>query len=30
MLPVGLQLYSVRDDMEKDFNGTLKKVKERR
>lgn len=28
MLPVGLQLYSVRDDMEKDFNGTLKKVKE--
>ena len=27
MLPVGLQLYSVRDDMEKDFKGTLKKVK---
>ena len=25
---VGLQLYSVRDDMEKDFYGTLKKVKE--
>ena len=28
MLPVGLQLYSVREDMEKDFKGTLKKVKE--
>lgn len=27
MLPVGLQLYSVRDAMEADFNGTLKKVK---
>ena len=25
---VGLQLYSVRDDMAKDFEGTLKKVKE--
>ncbi len=25
---VGLQLYSVRDEMEKDFYGTLKKVKE--
>ncbi|MBQ7821433.1 MAG: sugar phosphate isomerase/epimerase, partial [Clostridia bacterium] len=25
-LPVALQLYSVRDDMEKDFEGTLKKV----
>ncbi len=27
-LPVGLQLYSVRGDMEADFAGTLKKVKE--
>lgn len=27
-LPVGLQLYSVRDDMGKDFKGTLQKVKE--
>lgn len=27
-LPVALQLYSVRDDMSKDFNGTLKKVKD--
>lgn len=27
-LPVGLQLYSVRTDMEKDFYGTLKKVRE--
>ncbi len=27
-LPIGLQLYSVRDDMQKDFAGTLKKVKE--
>ena len=27
-LPVALQLYSVRDDMEKDFEGTLKKVSE--
>ncbi len=27
MLPIGLQLYSVRDEMEKDFKGTLKKVK---
>ena len=27
-LKVGLQLYSVRDYMEKDFEGTLKKVKE--
>nr|MCR5264308.1 sugar phosphate isomerase/epimerase [Clostridiales bacterium] len=27
-LPVGLQLYSVRDFLEKDFAGTLKKVKE--
>lgn len=25
--PIALQLYSVRDDMEKDFEGTLKKVK---
>ena len=27
-LPIGLQLYSVRDDMQNDFAGTLKKVKE--
>ena len=27
-LPVGVQLYSVRTDMEKDFYGTLKKVRE--
>lgn len=27
-LPIGLQLYSVRDDLEADFAGTLKKVKE--
>ena len=27
-LPVGLQLYTVRGDMEKDFKGTLQKVKE--
>lgn len=26
--PIALQLYSVRDDMSKDFEGTLKKVKE--
>ena len=26
--PVALQLYSVRDNLEKDFEGTLKKVKE--
>ena len=26
-LPIALQLYSVRDDMEKDFRGTLEKVK---
>ncbi len=25
--PVAIQLYSVRDDMEKDFEGTLKKIK---
>ncbi|MDY3243146.1 MAG: sugar phosphate isomerase/epimerase [Candidatus Limiplasma sp.] len=25
--PIGLQLYSVRDDLEKDFEGTLRKVK---
>ena len=25
--PIALQLYSVRDDMEKDFYGTLEKVK---
>lgn len=28
MLPVALQFYSVRDDAEKDFYTTLKKVKE--
>lgn len=28
MLPIALQLYSVRDDMEKDFKGTLQKVKD--
>lgn len=28
MLPVALQLYSVRDELDKDFLGTLKKVKE--
>ena len=27
-LPVGLQLYTVRDDLAKDFKGTLQKVKE--
>ncbi len=27
-LPIAIQLYSVRDDMEKDFTGTIKKVKE--
>ncbi len=27
-LPIAIQLYSVRDDMEKDFIGTIKKVKE--
>lgn len=27
-LPIGLQLFSVRDDMEADFKGTLEKVKE--
>ncbi len=27
-LPVGLQLYSVRDDMAQDFKGTLQKVKD--
>ncbi len=26
--PIALQLYSVRDDMERDFEGTLRKVKE--
>ena len=26
--PIALQVYSVRDDLEKDFYGTLKKVKE--
>lgn len=28
MLPIGLQLYSVRNEMEKDFSGTIKKVAE--
>lgn len=28
MLPIAIQLYSVRDDMEKDPAGTLKKIKE--
>ena len=27
-MPIGLQLYTVRDAMEQDFEGTLKKVKE--
>ena len=27
-LPIGLQLYSVRDAMEKDFAGTIKAVAE--
>ena len=27
-LPVALQLYTVRDDLAEDFNGTLAKVKE--
>ncbi len=27
-LPIGIQLYSVRDDMKADFAGTLKKIKE--
>ena len=27
-LPIAIQLYSVRDDMEKDFEGTVKKIKE--
>ena len=27
-LPVAVQLYSVRDDMEKDFYGTIRKMKE--
>ena len=27
-LPLAIQLYSVRDDMEKDFEGTVKKIKE--
>ena len=26
MLPIGLQLYSVRNEMEKDFEGTLARV----
>ncbi len=26
-LPIAIQLYSVRDDMEKDFEGTVKKIK---
>ena len=27
-LPVAIQLYSLRDEMDKDFKGTLEKVKE--
>ena len=27
-LPIGLQLYSVRDDIKNDFKGTLQKVKD--
>ena len=27
-LPVAVQVYSVRDDAEKDFRGTMKKIKE--
>lgn len=27
-LPIGLQFFSIRDDMEADFAGTLKKVEE--
>lgn len=27
MLPIALQLYSVREDLEKDLKGTLAKVK---
>ena len=27
-LPVALQLYSVRDELEADFEGTVRKVKE--
>ena len=27
-LPVAVQVYSVRDDAEKDFAGTMKKIKE--
>lgn len=27
-LPIAIQLYSVRDDMKKDFEGTVKKIKE--
>jgi sugar phosphate isomerase/epimerase len=26
--PIAIQLYSVRDDMEKDFAGTIRKMKE--
>ena len=28
LFPIALQLYSVRDELEKDFKGTLKKIKE--
>lgn len=28
MLPIALQLYSVREELEKDFTGTLRKIKE--
>ena len=27
-LPIAIQLYSVRDDMAADFEGTLRKIKE--
>lgn len=27
-IPIGIQLYSVRDEMEKDFEGTIKKISE--
>ena len=28
MMKIGVQLYSVRDEMERDFEGTLKRVKD--
>lgn len=27
-LPVAVQVYSVRDDAERDFNGTMQKIKD--